>query len=104
MYSEGGILYVFFIYGMYWMLNIVASHKEDPQAVLIRGFSGISGPGRITRTTGIDGSYYGEDLTSSTRIWLTEKKHQLEYVALPRVGIGYAGDPWVDKPWRFMAL
>ena len=65
MFQEGGCLYMYFIYGMYWMLNIVTGGKDDPQAVLIRGVEGYSGPGRLTKSLGIDKSYYGEDITVS---------------------------------------
>ncbi|MEZ4999890.1 MAG: DNA-3-methyladenine glycosylase [Bacteroidales bacterium] len=47
--SCGGHLYIYLIYGMHWMLNIVTGRENDPQAVLIRGVSGISGPGRVAR-------------------------------------------------------
>ena len=36
-FGPPGHAYVYFIYGMHDMLNIVASHVDDPQAVLIRG-------------------------------------------------------------------
>ena len=62
MYHEGGRLYVYFVYGMYWMLNIVTGSENDPQAVLIRGLENCTGPGRVTRLLGIDRSFYGEDL------------------------------------------
>ena len=39
MFRTGGLLYVYLIYGMYWMLNIVTGAKDDPQAVLIRGLA-----------------------------------------------------------------
>ena len=34
--SEGGCLYVYLIYGIYPMLNLVTGPKEWPEAVLIR--------------------------------------------------------------------
>ena len=101
MYSEGGKIYVYFVYGMYWMLNIVAGEKNNPQAVLIRGVEGFSGPGRLTREIGIDGSYYGEDLTCSERIWIEDKGIKPVIKTGERIGIDYAGELWKDKPWRF---
>lgn len=103
MYHHGGMVYVYFVYGMYWMLNIVTGNRDIPQAVLIRGVEGITGPGRLTRSLGIEGSYYGEDLTDSARIWLSEKKKELKYITSPRIGIDYAGMPWKELPWRFLA-
>ncbi|MDF1559775.1 MAG: DNA-3-methyladenine glycosylase [Bacteroidales bacterium] len=102
MYMEGGHLYIYFIYGMYWMMNIVTGKAGDPQAVLIRGVTSVSGPGRVTRALGIDGSYNGEDLTTSARIWLEDTGRRPSLRALPRVGIDYAGEPWVSMPWRFI--
>ena len=49
MYGEGGYLYMYLIYGMYWMLNIVAGQENSPQAVLIRGVEKYPGPGRLTK-------------------------------------------------------
>ena len=57
MYETGGFVYVYLVYGMYWMFNIVTGPAGHPQAVLIRGLEGIKGPGRLTRELGID-SYF----------------------------------------------
>ena len=59
MYHPGGVIYVYLIYGMYWMLNFVTGSENNPQAVLIRGIDNIWGPGKITRQLKIDGSFYG---------------------------------------------
>ena len=103
MYHEGGHLYIYLIYGIYWMLNIVTSLKDQPQAALIRGIEGFYGPGRLTRQLGIDKSYYGENLMISTRLWLEKGSAVTSYEALPRIGIEYAGEPWKSKLWRFTA-
>jgi DNA-3-methyladenine glycosylase len=101
MYLEGGHLYIYFVYGMHWMMNIVTGTVNDPQAVLIRGVSAYSGPGRVTRGLGIDRSFNGEDLATSQRIWIEDNGYRPDLTAGPRIGIGYAGEPWVSKPWRF---
>ena len=101
MYHEGGKIYVYFVYGMYWMLNIVTRETDNPQAVLIRSLEGLSGPGRLTKAIGIDGSYYGEDLTESERIWIEDKGRRLKFKTGKRIGVDYAGVPWKDKPWRY---
>jgi DNA-3-methyladenine glycosylase len=101
MYREGGRLYVYFVYGMYWMLNIVTGAENNPQAVLIRSFENCNGPGRVTKLLGIDKSFYGEDLTSSSRIWIEDSGFFPVYEAGPRIGIDYAGEFWKAKPWRF---
>jgi DNA-3-methyladenine glycosylase len=101
MYHKGGYIYVYLIYGMYWMLNFVAGSENNPQAVLIRGVEGYDGPGKLTRSLGIDGSYYGEDLCNSERIWVEDRNQTLQIKTTKRIGIDYAGEPWISKPWRF---
>ncbi len=102
MFLEGGHLYLYFVYGMHWMLNVVTGPANHPQAVLIRGVDQHSGPGRVTRGLGVDGSFNRENLATSSRIWIEEGGLRPELAAGPRVGIDYAGEPWVSKPWRFM--
>jgi DNA-3-methyladenine glycosylase len=101
MYHSGGNLYVYLIYGMYWMLNIVTGKENDPQAVLIRGVEKISGPGRITKTLGIDRSFNRESLIESDRIWIENTDLKPQVSTGPRIGIDYAGDYWKNVPWRF---
>jgi len=101
MFDEGGKIYVYFVYGMYWMLNVVTGEKDNPQAVLIRGVEGFKGPGILTREIGIDGSFYGENLTQSDRIWIEDTGIELQIKTGKRIGIDYAGEPWKNKPWRF---
>jgi DNA-3-methyladenine glycosylase len=103
MYHKGGHLYIYLIYGMYWMLNIVTGKEEQPQAILIRGVEGISGPGRVTRQLGTDISYYGENLANSARIWIEKGNGSVSYKSLSRIGIDYAGEPWKSMLWRFTA-
>jgi DNA-3-methyladenine glycosylase len=101
MFEEGGILYMYLIYGMYWMMNIVTGGKDNPQAALIRGVADISGPGRLTKSLLIDGSFNGEDLTTSDRIWLEDSGLKPSFKTGPRIGINYAGDYWKLVPWRY---
>lgn len=102
MFHEGGVVYVYLIYGMYWLLNIVTGKENDASAVLIRGVEGISGPGRVGRALKLDKTFYGEDLITSDRLWIEETGIRTDYTATSRVGIDYAGEPWVSKPWRFI--
>lgn len=101
MYHNGGKVYVYLIYGMYQMLNFVTSGENNPQAVLIRGIEGFIGPGRLTKHLLIDKSFYGEDLSTSERIWVENDGKTFKYRTGIRVGIDYAGE-WKDKPWRFI--
>ncbi len=100
MYLDGGHIYVFLIYGMYWMLNFVTGTKNEPQAVLIRGLEGISGPGRVGKKLQLNAGFYGEMLPSE-RIWLEDDVYIPEYKATPRIGIDYSGD-WKSMEWRFI--
>ena len=101
MFEEGGHLYIYLIYGIYYMLNIVTSVRDHPQAVLIRGLKEIPGPGRLTKKLGIDSSYNFESLVTSGRIWLEKGMEVKEFFTGPRIGIDYAGEPWISKQWRF---
>ncbi len=72
MFREGGLVYVYFIYGMYWMLNVVTGFEGDASAVLIRGVEGVNGPGRVGKILQLDRSFYGENLSDSPRIWIED--------------------------------
>lgn len=108
MWETGGFVYIYFIYGMYEMLNIVVGLPGFPAAVLIRGgfpYQGVTGPvngpGKLTRELEITRAHYGLDLVSNDQIrlfdlGLTPKKIH----SSPRIGVDYARD-WAAKPWRF---
>ena len=119
-YAEGGHVYVFFVYGMYYQLNIVTGAADDPRVVLIRAIEPIdgiemmrerrgemkdtnltSGPGKLCIAMGIDRSLNGEDLLGD-RIWIENRRSRVnkEIGVGPRIGIDYAGDD-VHNPWRF---
>jgi DNA-3-methyladenine glycosylase len=101
MYHKGGFIYMYLIYGMYWMLNIVTANEGIPQAVLIRGIKGFNGPGKLTRHLGLDGSYYGEDVCESDRIWIEDHGIKVDIGKGKRIGIDYAGSYWRDIEWRY---
>src|ERR1700733_6167955 len=70
MFGPAGRAYVYLIYGMYDMFNIVAGEKPCGEAVLIRaggaldGWGGdLSGPGKLAREMGITRKDNGVDLT-----------------------------------------
>lgn len=103
MYKTGGVIYVYLVYGMHWMLNIVAANKDQPEAVLIRGLEKSDGPGKVGKELKIDKSFYGEDLTKSRRLWVEEPvvKEKFKIKKAKRIGVDYAGK-WSNKPWRFI--
>ena len=104
MFHDGGKIYVYLIYGMYWMLNFVTSTKDIPQAVLIRGIEGFDGPGKLTKKLCIDKSFYGEEIISNSRLWIEKAndKAEIEFKTTPRIGIDYAGEIYKNKLWRFI--
>jgi DNA-3-methyladenine glycosylase len=104
MFGTGGTVYVYLIYGMYWMLNVVTGPFGEAQAVLIRGIEGYSGPGKLTKALKIDKSFYGEDLITSGRIWIENQAVKTAVRQLPRHGIDYAGEPWKSMPWRYIRV
>lgn len=103
MYAEGGVVYVYLIYGRYWLLNFVAGIKDHPHAILIRGIEDCSGPGRIGDLLQLDKSFYGEDLDRSNRIWIEDSTLSGEIIQTPRIGVENSGEVWRNKPWRFLA-
>jgi DNA-3-methyladenine glycosylase len=104
MYEQGGLVYIYLIYGMYWMLNIVTGDAGQPQAVLVRALENLPGPGILTRALGIDRTYHGEDLATSDRIWISDRGYHPGIIQKPRVGINYAGEPWKSNTWRYIAV
>ena len=103
MFQEGGLVYVYLIYGMYWLLNFVTGKESDASAVLIRGVEGISGPGRLGRALKLDKSFYGENLLTSKRIWVEDGEKVKSYRTTPRIGFENVPEPWKSIPWRFVA-
>jgi DNA-3-methyladenine glycosylase len=104
MYHGGGHIYVYLIYGMYWMLNFVTENEGIPQAVLIRGLKGIEGPGKLTQRLKIDKSFNGENLNLSDRIFVSDGLKKISIIQSKRIGIDYAGEIWKNKLWRFTLI
>ena len=102
-YGPGGFAYIYLIYGLHWLFNIVTGEKDFPQAVLIRALEKPwDGPAKWTRAFSVTGAQNGIYLPDSEEIWL-EEGNALSYTAAPRVGIDYAREPWKSIPWRFIA-
>jgi DNA-3-methyladenine glycosylase len=103
MYSEAGTIYVYLIYGMHWMLNIVTEDKDFPAAVLIRGTEHYKTPGVVTREMHINKSLNGLKLGAKSGLWIEdgEKVNPRKIKRSPRIGVNYAGPIWTPKPYRF---
>lgn len=100
MYSEGGRIYVYLIYGIYWLLNIITGKEGEPQGIMIRGVEEIDGPGRVGKYLQLDRSFYGDYITGD-RLWVEDSEEKPRYKTRPRIGIDYAQE-WKDIEWRFM--
>lgn len=103
MYESGGITYVYLCYGIHSLLNIVTGGEGHPEAVLIRGVEGATGPGRATKMMKISLKDNALPLTEESGIWLEDNGTKFEYVSLPRVGIDYASKEDRERKWRFLA-
>lgn len=110
LYGLPGISYVYFIYGMYHMLNVVTEEEEFPAAVLIRAIEVegklIDGPGKVCRQLAIDRSLNRLDLTRGNQLWFEDRGGRIPTKRIgefPRIGVHYAGE-WARKPYRFRLL
>jgi DNA-3-methyladenine glycosylase len=120
MYQQGGLAYVYFVYGMYYQFNVVSNIADVPHAILVRALEPVegidvmrwrrrshpdhnltNGPGKLCLAMGIDRELDKADLLGD-RVWLEEfqKVKPAQIAKGPRIGIDYA-EEWIEKPWRF---
>lgn len=105
MFGPPGRWYVYFIYGMYEMLNMVTGKSGYPAAVLIRGAREVSGPGRLTRYFKIPLTMNGTKAARSSGLWIEDAGIHVpknEVLTTPRIGVDYAGPIWSQKHYRFV--
>jgi DNA-3-methyladenine glycosylase len=125
LYGPPGHAYVYFTYGMYWMLNFVAEREGFPAAVLIRGIvptEGIEriairrqgrpqkqwtdGPGKICIALAINRAQNDSDLCIPEAEIFVEYGENIPDSCVmigPRVGLNGVPEPWKSVPWRFIA-
>ncbi len=101
LYRRGGYVYVYLCYGIHSLLNIITGPEDDPQGVLIRCCVGAAGPGKLTKSLGIDLSFNGLDILTTDRLHLW-KGPGCTFETAPRVGIGYASEEDQKRLWRFI--
>lgn len=105
MFGPPGRWYVFFNYGVHWMLNVVTNKEGRAAAVLIRGLNTVAGPGRLTKKLHIDRSFYGKPIAPKSGLWIEDIGIVLLRRSIrrtPRIGVDYAGPIWAAKPYRFV--
>jgi DNA-3-methyladenine glycosylase len=108
LFGPPGRAYVYLIYGLHEMLNVVAGAAGQGQAVLIRAAdpldnwkADLSGPGRLTRALQITRLQNGLDLTGAQLHFLDNPDDQPAVQSAKRIGIDYALQ-WKDAPLRFV--
>jgi DNA-3-methyladenine glycosylase len=118
MFGQVGHAYIYFTYGMYYCVNVVARSKSyKAGAVLIRSLKPYEGLDTMIKNRGIDDianltngpaklaialditkNQYGEDLVSSKSLYITDGiKFDQKVIASPRIGIRQA----TDRLWNF---
>lgn len=123
MFKQGGLLYVYFTYGMHYCANVVTGDVDDPKAVLLRGIEPIegieqmslnrfgkksftqkefhnltNGPAKFCKAFGIQRPENGTDLTGD-EIFILDfpKLSKDEIIITTRIGINKS----INLPWRY---
>ena len=124
MYGPPGYAYVYFTYGMHWMLNFVTEREGFPAAVLIRALHPLegletiaarrapqppplwtNGPAKITKALNIHRLHNGIDLCAPHSELFVEIGASIpdqNVTNSPRVGLNSVPEPWKSIPWRFL--
>jgi DNA-3-methyladenine glycosylase len=126
MYGPPGHAYIYFTYGMHWLLNTVTCAEGCPAAVLLRSIQPIEGmeamahnrpnlayqphwldgPAKLTQALALDGLLNGIDLCDADGELFIEPGDPVlsgQIVIGPRVGLFTVPEPWKSIPWRFIA-
>jgi DNA-3-methyladenine glycosylase len=121
MWGPPGRAYLYFCYGMHWMLNVVTGTEGEATAVLIRGAEVVAGldevlrrrkaaratpglcagPGKVAQALGLDRSFDGHDLLAPGGLELRPGIAPALVLAGSRLGIGFATAADQSRPWRF---
>jgi DNA-3-methyladenine glycosylase len=122
MFQEGGTAYVYLIYGIHHLFNVVTNKKDIPHAILIRGLEPMEGiplmlrrtgkkkldstltrgPGNLSKALGLLTTHTGTSLHGG-EIFIGDdgyRPRKVEMGVSPRIGVDYAG-PDAELPYRF---
>lgn len=122
MYAQASTAYVYIIYGLHQMFNIVTNKMEIPDAVLIRAVEPIEGidtmmlrtgkkvadatitkgPGNVAKALGINKIHSGENLLGSNIFIMADANFisKKQIGISKRIGVDYAGEDAL-LPYRF---
>jgi DNA-3-methyladenine glycosylase len=124
MYGAPGHAYIYFTYGMHWLLNAVTCAEGCPAAVLLRAIQPVEGldlmannrpnlahlphwvdgPAKLTQALALDGLLNGADLCDAQGELSIEPGEPVNLAKIstgPRVGLYNVPEPWKSIPWRF---
>ncbi len=113
MFGAGGTAYVYLIYGIHHLFNVVTNRKDIPHAVLVRALEPLEGipvmlkrmgrerldhsltrgPGNVSRAFGLRTYHSGLSLLKG-EVWIGDdgfRPRRGEIAASPRIGVDYAG-------------
>lgn len=107
MFGPPGHAYVYFIYGMYYCMNVVTERAGHAAAVLIRAVEPVqhvtgktTGPGLLCNALGITGQLTGHDLCQPELSIAAGPPAEIRIISRARIGVAYAGH-WARRRLRF---
>ena len=127
MFGQAGKLYIYLIYGMYDLVNIVTGEEGDGEAVLIRGVEPIenlniisqnrfsknyneltsyqrknltNGPGKLTKALKLNRNDNRKSLFEEEIYLIDDGYKDFEIISAPRIGVDYAEED-ANLPYRF---
>jgi len=130
-FLEGGHVYIYLVYGMYWQFNISTGRKGFPECFLIRALEPTerrnretekhrnkrtekqsnltNGPGKLCRWMKLNKKHYGIDLTKSRELWIEDASfprdfHYSASVRLRKPSVAYEAEQARNRARRWSRL